>query len=92
MWFLDYGTLNRVPSQQPRQLIGGTLSGSVTVLRRLWDVSAAEDLRPRRRGLGQGVLCTTVHLDPQSTSVKGLMVSIKWYLGWLKGQLGGAGR
>ena len=30
-------------------------------------------------------------LDPQCTSIKGLMVSIRWYLGFLKGQLGGAG-
>ena len=31
------------------------------------------------------------YLDPQCTSIKGLMVSITGYLGYLKGQLGGAG-
>ena len=28
---------------------------------------------------------------PQCTSIKRLIVSIRWYLGSLKGQLGGAG-
>ena len=31
------------------------------------------------------------HPKPPSTSVKGLMVSIRWYVGSLKGSLGGAG-
>ena len=29
---------------------------------------------------------------PQCTSIKGLMVSSRWYLGCLRGYLGGAGR
>ena len=33
----------------------------------------------------------TVYLDPQCTSIKGLMVSIRWYLRCLKGKLGGLG-
>ena len=31
------------------------------------------------------------HLDPQCTSIKGRIDSIRWYLGCLKGYLGGAG-
>ena len=31
------------------------------------------------------------YLDPQCSSIKGLMVSVRWYLGCLKVQLGGAG-
>ena len=31
-------------------------------------------------------------LDTQCTSIKGLMVSIRWYLGCLKGSLGGCSR
>ena len=34
----------------------------------------------------------TIYLDPPQYSIKGLMVSIRWYLGCLKGYLGGAGR
>ena len=38
-----------------------------------------------------GIYLSPIQLDPQCTSSKGLMVSIRWYLGCLKGQLGGAG-
>ena len=36
------------------------------------------------------ILVRTTYL-PQCTSIKGLLVSIRWYLGFLKGQLAGAG-
>ena len=39
------------------------------------------------------IILTTSHVSqtPQCTSTKGLMVSIRWYLGFLQGQLGGDG-
>ena len=61
----------------------------VTLSIRLYWVHKDSELRAHT----EGPLDPIVHLGPlQNTSIKGLMVSITRYLGFLKGQLGSAGR